>query len=597
MQNYVTETFVLNPPKFDFSKINEFKNEIIYVKKNENDYIPCLFIQDINQSNKFLIIFHGNNEHIFELEIAAGFIREELKMNVIVVEYPGYSIYISKKSPTMIMEDSIIVYDYIKEKFNIKDEDIFIYGRSIGSAPSIYLASQRNAKALFVISGFSSLKNVGKGLWVGWAIEDIFKNIENISKVNIPIFFIHGKNDSLISYEQTLELYNKCPSKIKAYKIIEKMTHNNYNLLDDIINNIKLFIVNNNIDIIRINQYYNLYNKKFDNMLMMPENISKYIDRMNFTLEGYTQFYKHFENVKFILLLKDDRIAIVYYNEINICDTLNFNKYYSIKSDKEIIFANILKNGNIIYCTNDAIVNIVQIELTNYKNIDQFQIDNFSLNKCKIIEIDNNNFMVYINSPLPLTKISKNVNSNQYEFKRIEAFNNKIINDIIYIENNTIATISDNILYLYNYLKDEHFSHILSNYNVKNQYNFSLINEYYLLIFWENHIYLYNIIDKQLFYKHIYIDSITRYCFFEGRKINPTFFLKSNQTYTIIGDKEGNIIKINFENDFIEQDEFIIIKTCQIFKFIAFPIKNILLINTHNLVIQSENNEIFIFIK
>ena len=232
MQKYVTETFVFNPPKFDFSKIDEFKNEIIYIKKNENESIPCLFIQDINQCNKFLIIFHGNNEHIFDLEIVAGLIREKLKMNVVIVEYPGYSIYISEKSPEMILKDSIIVYDYIKEKFKIKDEDIFIYGRSIGSAPSIYLASKRNhAKALFVVSGFSSLKKVGKELWVGWAIEDIFKNIENISNVTIPTFFIHGKNDGLIDYKQSYELYEKCPSKMKDIKIIEKMTHNNYPIL------------------------------------------------------------------------------------------------------------------------------------------------------------------------------------------------------------------------------------------------------------------------------------------------------------------------------------------------------------------------------
>ena len=97
MKKYVTETFVLNSPTFQFSNIDKFKNEIIYIKKDKENYIPCLFIQEFNQCNKFLIIFHGNNEDIFELEMAAGIFREELKMNVIVFEYPGYSIYFSKK--------------------------------------------------------------------------------------------------------------------------------------------------------------------------------------------------------------------------------------------------------------------------------------------------------------------------------------------------------------------------------------------------------------------------------------------------------------------------------------------------------------------
>ena len=37
MKQYVTETFVLNPPKFDFSEFEKFTNEIIYIKKNTDE--------------------------------------------------------------------------------------------------------------------------------------------------------------------------------------------------------------------------------------------------------------------------------------------------------------------------------------------------------------------------------------------------------------------------------------------------------------------------------------------------------------------------------------------------------------------------------
>lgn len=56
----------------------------------------------MNKCNKFLLLFHGNNEDIFQLEMAAGIFREELKLNIIVVEYPGYSIYFSKKNPKLL---------------------------------------------------------------------------------------------------------------------------------------------------------------------------------------------------------------------------------------------------------------------------------------------------------------------------------------------------------------------------------------------------------------------------------------------------------------------------------------------------------------
>ena len=37
MKQYVTETFVLNPPYFNISDLDKFNNEIIYIKKIKMD--------------------------------------------------------------------------------------------------------------------------------------------------------------------------------------------------------------------------------------------------------------------------------------------------------------------------------------------------------------------------------------------------------------------------------------------------------------------------------------------------------------------------------------------------------------------------------
>lgn len=337
------------------------------------------------------------------------------------------------------MEDTTIVYDYIKEKFNVKDEDIFIYGRSIGSAPSIFLASKRKVKALFIVSGFSSLKDVGKGLYVGWAMEDIFKNIEYITKITIPSLFIHGKNDSLISCEQSKKLYEKCPSNRKKIIYIENMSHNNYNLIQDILNNIGIFLTKEIPDIKRVDNHYNLYDSKFDNMLKPPKNILNYINSINFSLENYTKIDKFCENINMAILLKNERIALIYDKEINICDTMNFNKYYSIRSNDKIFFVNELKNGNLLYWANYGNVNIIKIELTKYSKINQFQISQLLINNCKIIELENNDLMAIKNDFYPLVQISQYKNSKEYIFDNIKIFKNLIINDIIDIENNRVA--------------------------------------------------------------------------------------------------------------------------------------------------------------
>ena len=47
---------------------------------------------------------------------------------------------------------------------NIEDKNIFIFGRSIGTSPAIYLASVRKPNALFVISAFTSIRAVADNL-------------------------------------------------------------------------------------------------------------------------------------------------------------------------------------------------------------------------------------------------------------------------------------------------------------------------------------------------------------------------------------------------------------------------------------------------
>lgn len=63
-------------------------------------------------------------------------------MHVLVVEYPGYGLYKgSDKSPSKMLEDSIVVFDYLTTVCGVKAQDIVLFGRSIGSGPATYLGA------------------------------------------------------------------------------------------------------------------------------------------------------------------------------------------------------------------------------------------------------------------------------------------------------------------------------------------------------------------------------------------------------------------------------------------------------------------------
>jgi hypothetical protein len=63
-------------------------------------------------------------------------------MHVIEMEYPGYGIYRSEEANAdTIIQNSEIVYNYLLNDMHIKQEDIIVFGRSMGSGPATHLAS------------------------------------------------------------------------------------------------------------------------------------------------------------------------------------------------------------------------------------------------------------------------------------------------------------------------------------------------------------------------------------------------------------------------------------------------------------------------
>jgi acetyl esterase/lipase len=60
-----------------------------------------------------------------------------MKVNVIAIEYTGYSIYRGSPSSEVIKEDTAYVYNYIVSKLGFKQQNIIVMGRSIGTGVAL----------------------------------------------------------------------------------------------------------------------------------------------------------------------------------------------------------------------------------------------------------------------------------------------------------------------------------------------------------------------------------------------------------------------------------------------------------------------------
>lgn len=87
-----------------------------------------------------MLFFHGNAE---DLGIARPFlnqIRKSLRISILAVEYAGYGLFEGKKSSDGLLTDCLTVFDYLTNEMKVAQEDVILFGRSIGSTPACYIA-------------------------------------------------------------------------------------------------------------------------------------------------------------------------------------------------------------------------------------------------------------------------------------------------------------------------------------------------------------------------------------------------------------------------------------------------------------------------
>lgn len=235
-----------NPPHYDLSHDNlhwvDRKTKELQLSPNLNERIakiPYMLHGSPLPSDKIIIYFHGNATDLGKSESFCSMIAFYWNFNVLAVEYPGYGTYLDVAcTEETILEDSLIIYDFLTEKMNIEYDQILIFGRSIGSGPATYLSNQRQTACLLLFSPFQNLKKVvnEKLSFFSFFVNNKFQNNKWITEVECPILFLHGKKDQIVHYSHSEKLFDLAiKARDKYLHISNDMTHGKYHVQDDLI--------------------------------------------------------------------------------------------------------------------------------------------------------------------------------------------------------------------------------------------------------------------------------------------------------------------------------------------------------------------------
>jgi len=143
--------------------------------------------------------------------------------DVIMIDYRGFGKSTGKMSQQSMKDDALFVYDKLKQV--VKEENIIVYGRSLGTGLATKVASMNNPKMLVLACPYFSMsKNVKRYLPfipLGLVMRYSMPTYKWIKYVKCPIKIIHGTNDKVIKFASSLRLSKMKPKLTKLYPIID----------------------------------------------------------------------------------------------------------------------------------------------------------------------------------------------------------------------------------------------------------------------------------------------------------------------------------------------------------------------------------------
>ena len=196
-------------------------SNIIKLKTADGKTISARFFENPG-ATQTILFSHGNAEDIGLLDSTADDFRK-INFAFFAYDYRGYGTSEGTATEEGTYRDIDAAYEYLINDLKIPPEKIIVYGRSLGGAVSIDLASRKRVGGLIAESTFVSAFRVLTKIQI--APFDKFPSIDKIKKVNCPVLFIHGRNDRIIPFWHGEKLFAEA-NEPKFSLWIERADHN-----------------------------------------------------------------------------------------------------------------------------------------------------------------------------------------------------------------------------------------------------------------------------------------------------------------------------------------------------------------------------------
>lgn len=158
-------------------------------------------------SRGVVLYFHGNKKNIsWYAKYAPYFTRKGYE--VWMIDYPGYGKSTGKLSEQTLYQWAEVLYRFAGSRF--PDQQIVVYGKSMGTGIAAYLASRNPCRQLILETPYYDFPSVVKHYLPIYPVHSLLHyqipTHEYLARTKAPITILHGTKDRVVTYSNSVRL-------------------------------------------------------------------------------------------------------------------------------------------------------------------------------------------------------------------------------------------------------------------------------------------------------------------------------------------------------------------------------------------------------
>ncbi|MBX7050849.1 MAG: alpha/beta hydrolase [Flavobacteriales bacterium] len=219
---FIQEKFIFVPT----FNIDPFTNKIatpseeFHLETPNHGSIHALLLK-CDSPNGVVIYLHGNTGNLKRWQ----FMAEEISaygFDVFVPDFRGYGQSKGKRSEAYMHRDMESCYEFVTNRY--PNQEIIIYGRSLGTGFATRLASRKHADKVVLETPFYNMLEVAAHylpfLPVKLLLRYRFRSDLYIQHIVSPILILHGTKDIVVPHAHALRLFRQAEAHHRNVRMI-----------------------------------------------------------------------------------------------------------------------------------------------------------------------------------------------------------------------------------------------------------------------------------------------------------------------------------------------------------------------------------------